>query len=96
MYDANEASLKNIVIDTVPENTHIITIIINSIITLPVLQKACMCSPASGTTVQTIVSMAATVYRLNKKVSSFSMVTGEFTMMTSSQRFELSMRPSKR
>lgn len=55
-----------------------------------------MCSPASGTTVQTTVSMAATVNRLNKKVSLFSMVTEEFITMTSSQLFELFMKPSKR
>lgn len=61
-----------------------------------VLQKVCMCSPASGTTVRTTVSMAATVKRLNKPVSSFSMVTEEFSMMTSSQLFEPSTRPSRR
>ncbi|KAF0040638.1 hypothetical protein F2P81_006536 [Scophthalmus maximus] len=59
-------------------------------------QRAYTCSPASGTTVQTTVSMAATVNTLNKKVSSFSMVTGECTTMTSSQRFERSTKPSKR
>lgn len=66
------------------------------VMSLSVLQKACMWSPASGTTVQTTAFMAATVNRLNKKVSSFSMETGEFTTMTSSQRFELSTKPSKR
>lgn len=63
---------------------------------LTVLQKACICFPASGTTVQTTVSMAATVNRLNKKVSLFSMVTEEFIMTTNSQHFELSMKQFRR
>lgn len=68
----------------------------HSTMCLSVLQKTYTCSRASGTTVQTTVSMAVTVNRLNKKVSSFSMVTEECIMITSSQHFELSIRPSKR
>lgn len=63
---------------------------------LVVLQKASMSSPANGTTVQTTVFTAATVNRLTKMASSFFMVTGEFTTMTSSQLFEPSTKPSKR
>lgn len=63
---------------------------------LSVLQRACMCFPVSGTIAQTTACMAATVIRLRRKVSSFSMETGECTIMTSSQHFGLSTKPSRR